>query len=367
MNEPMNSTPQNFEGTPQSVGDPAGNQFLNVEPPKRKSNKLLLGIMVTVVILLIVGAIIFYKQNAQIKSDAAQNYQVENSLSDNFNEGGSKIGFKTSHDEGVSAFIGCVNESGAKLYGASWSPRINAQINIFGDSDKSLSYIDCTDKQGNIINAECKRESVTAFPTWKFKDGKTVQKTLSLGEIATYTGCKVPVVIPKSETMADMSQWKVYSEKKLAFSFKYPEYWRIDNLPSSSNSSVTLMYESLPSELPYTSVTTNIRKLSTEVLKRDYSEYDTLENWLAKEYKDAKAITLLDHYKQTVNGTTYYVYKMKNTPVTSPDMKLSDKFQNIIVNVAFESKGYTVSINGYYNEGVDLEKIIVSIAQSVNY
>jgi thiol-disulfide isomerase/thioredoxin len=97
----------------------------------------------------------------------------------------------------LDTFAQCVNDSGAKFYGAFWCPHCQAQKAIFSKSKDLLPYIECSTPDGNGQNAVCKDKAITSYPTWEFASstGTTTdffpgEKTLS--EIAEKSKCTLP-------------------------------------------------------------------------------------------------------------------------------------------------------------------------------
>jgi len=97
-------------------------------------------------------------------------------------------GFKTGNvvldgDSDIGLFVKCLNEKKVVMYGFSYSPGVEAQIELFGVSALNLSVIDCHE------NPE-KCEGVIVFPSWNI-DGKIISSGLSLGVLSDLTGCKI--------------------------------------------------------------------------------------------------------------------------------------------------------------------------------
>lgn len=89
-------------------------------------------------------------------------------------------------------FAQCINDSGAKFYGAYWCPHCQTQKSLFGKSVKKLPYVECAlsqDKQTQI----CIDQKIESYPTWEFSDGSRVTGELTFAELAEKTSCAVPV------------------------------------------------------------------------------------------------------------------------------------------------------------------------------
>ena len=82
----------------------------------------------------------------------------------------------------------CINQSGAKFYGAWWCPHCQAQKKLFGNSVKYLPYVECQtpdQKQKQI----CIDAKVEGFPTWVFADGSRLTGEIPLETLANKTSC----------------------------------------------------------------------------------------------------------------------------------------------------------------------------------
>jgi thiol-disulfide isomerase/thioredoxin len=89
-------------------------------------------------------------------------------------------------------FAQCINDSGAKFYGAYWCPHCQTQKTIFGKSAKKLPYVECAlsqDKQTQI----CIDKNISSYPTWEFSDSSRLTGELTFAELAEKTSCAVPV------------------------------------------------------------------------------------------------------------------------------------------------------------------------------
>jgi len=86
----------------------------------------------------------------------------------------------------------CINDSGAKFYGAYWCPHCKDQKAEFGDSVDLLPYIECDPNGKNSEADTCKKEGVKSYPTWKFPDGTIKTGVLTLDELSTLTSCPLP-------------------------------------------------------------------------------------------------------------------------------------------------------------------------------
>ncbi len=83
----------------------------------------------------------------------------------------------------------CINNSGAKFYGAFWCPHCQATKALFGKSARLLPYIECSTPDGKSQLPICKDANVEGYPTWTFTDGTRLSGEQSLQELADKTNC----------------------------------------------------------------------------------------------------------------------------------------------------------------------------------
>lgn len=91
------------------------------------------------------------------------------------------------------AFAQCINNSGAKFYGAFWCPHCKAQKEMFGSSVKYLPYEECSTPDGSHQTQICIDKKVSSYPTWEFADGSRLSGEIALSQLAEKTGCQLPV------------------------------------------------------------------------------------------------------------------------------------------------------------------------------
>lgn len=89
-------------------------------------------------------------------------------------------------------FAQCLDESGAKFYGAFWCPHCQAQKRLFGRSVERLPYVECSTPDGNAQLQECIDAEVESYPTWEFSDGSRLTGERTLQELAAKTSCELP-------------------------------------------------------------------------------------------------------------------------------------------------------------------------------
>lgn len=63
-------------------------------------------------------------------------------------------------------FAKCINDSGAKFYGAFWCPHCNDQKELFGTSAKLLPYVECSQASGSGQLPVCIDKKIEGYPTW---------------------------------------------------------------------------------------------------------------------------------------------------------------------------------------------------------
>ncbi|MDP3986922.1 MAG: hypothetical protein Q8P81_01710 [Nanoarchaeota archaeon] len=85
-------------------------------------------------------------------------------------------------------FAQCINDSGAKMYGAYWCSACSQQKRILGDS-KNIPWVECSLPNRAGQTAECISEGIQSYPTWEFSDGSRMVGVLSREELSDKTGC----------------------------------------------------------------------------------------------------------------------------------------------------------------------------------
>jgi len=95
-------------------------------------------------------------------------------------------------DTKYDTFAQCLDQAGAKFYGAFWCPHCKEQKELFGDSEDLLPYVECAEGGKNAQPELCAEEGIKGFPTWKFKDGTVVSGSQSLEKLSEYTTCPLP-------------------------------------------------------------------------------------------------------------------------------------------------------------------------------
>jgi hypothetical protein len=89
----------------------------------------------------------------------------------------------------LDTFVQCVQDSGAKFYGAFWCSLCNDQKAMFGPSAHLLPYVECSQPSGQGQTQVCADAKITGYPTWEFADGERVSGRQPLELLAQKTGC----------------------------------------------------------------------------------------------------------------------------------------------------------------------------------
>lgn len=85
-------------------------------------------------------------------------------------------------------FAKCLTQKGAKMYGAYWCGHCKNQKELFGESFKYVTYIECDPKGDGAKPELCIQNNVQGFPTWII-DGKYYEGEQSLETLSSLTGC----------------------------------------------------------------------------------------------------------------------------------------------------------------------------------
>ena len=83
----------------------------------------------------------------------------------------------------------CINNSGAKFYGAFWCPHCQATKAMFGKSAKLLPYIECSTPDGKSQLPVCSEKEIKGYPTWVFPDGSLLQGEQTIEALADKASC----------------------------------------------------------------------------------------------------------------------------------------------------------------------------------
>jgi hypothetical protein len=94
----------------------------------------------------------------------------------------------------LDAFAQCINDAGAKYFGAFWCPNCKNQEALFGRSSRLLPRIECSTPDGKGQLPICTEAKIEGYPTWEFTDGTKVTGVQSLEALAEKTLCPIPTL-----------------------------------------------------------------------------------------------------------------------------------------------------------------------------
>lgn len=83
----------------------------------------------------------------------------------------------------------CLEERGAKFYGAFWCPHCQEQKRMFGNSAKLLPYVECSEADQKTQTPICIEKEIKQYPTWIFEDGSRLTGEQRPQALAEKTGC----------------------------------------------------------------------------------------------------------------------------------------------------------------------------------
>lgn len=92
----------------------------------------------------------------------------------------------------LDGFASCLEEKGAKFYGAFWCAHCQNQKKMFGRSARLLPYIECSQPSGNGQLSVCIDNKIESYPTWEFADGERLTGEVPLSTLAEKTQCALP-------------------------------------------------------------------------------------------------------------------------------------------------------------------------------
>jgi thiol-disulfide isomerase/thioredoxin len=85
----------------------------------------------------------------------------------------------------------CINNSGAKFYGAFWCPHCQEQKRVFSKSVKYLPYVECSTPDQKGQTTACTDQSIETYPTWIFPDGTRETGVKTTEYLAEKTACTI--------------------------------------------------------------------------------------------------------------------------------------------------------------------------------
>lgn len=92
----------------------------------------------------------------------------------------------------------CLEEAGAKFYGAFWCPHCGKQKEAFGPSADKLPYVECSTADSRGQTEACIAAGIQSYPTWEFADGTRLTGEQPLKTLAEKTGCEA--TLPENKT-----------------------------------------------------------------------------------------------------------------------------------------------------------------------
>jgi len=91
----------------------------------------------------------------------------------------------------LTPFAQCIEETGAKFYGAFWCRHCQNQKEMFGKAKKDIPYVECS-TASRSQKQECTDVKIESYPTWIFADESRLTGEISLETISEKTGCVLP-------------------------------------------------------------------------------------------------------------------------------------------------------------------------------
>lgn len=95
-------------------------------------------------------------------------------------------------DQELVAFGECLEEKGARFYGAFWCPHCQAQHRMFGrQGSDALPYTECSTPDSQGQTEVCKEAGIQTYPTWRFANGVETTGTQSIEALSENSGCPI--------------------------------------------------------------------------------------------------------------------------------------------------------------------------------
>jgi thiol-disulfide isomerase/thioredoxin len=119
-------------------------------------------------------------------------------------------------------FAKALKDRGAEFYGAFWCPHCQTEKALFGNAARYLPYIECSNPDRSQTPV-CTDAKVESYPTWKFKDGITVnsKSTPMMCGARTETGATTPGE-PAICAQVASQYYKTWIFPEYGFSIKSP-------------------------------------------------------------------------------------------------------------------------------------------------
>ena len=93
----------------------------------------------------------------------------------------------------LDGFTQCLKDKGAIFYGAFWCPHCQATKKQFGNSEKLLPYVECSNPDGQSQTQICIDKGIKQYPTWtRPQDDTRISGEHTMQELADFSGCPLP-------------------------------------------------------------------------------------------------------------------------------------------------------------------------------
>lgn len=79
----------------------------------------------------------------------------------------------------------CLKDAGAKMYGVSWSPDVEEQLEMLGEAKEKITYVDCDEATGEEADV-C--TDINVYPTWVI-DGEMIKGKQTINALSKATNC----------------------------------------------------------------------------------------------------------------------------------------------------------------------------------
>ena len=108
----------------------------------------------------------------------------------------------------------CLDQNGAKFYGAFWCPYCAEQKAIFSTAAKKLPYLECStaDREGQV--QLCIDESIVVYPTWRFANAMECTGPVGVEVLAHLSGCAVPKKGEETVTVKSLYERLILTDLK---------------------------------------------------------------------------------------------------------------------------------------------------------
>lgn len=91
----------------------------------------------------------------------------------------------------ISKVVDCLNEKEAVMYGAAWCKHCNEEKELFGESFRRLTYIECSSVEGDEMLKTCVDQKIERYPTWVFGDGTRIEGVYKPESLAVAAKCEM--------------------------------------------------------------------------------------------------------------------------------------------------------------------------------